>query len=90
MKKSVVLPYDRYQQLIQNKKEPPVETSVNLELAQAIEPPHTTTLKSPLSKEKLSSSVIIACLPKKAEIRRNSSWITLKNIQSLTGIRQET
>lgn len=66
MKKSVVLPYDRYQQLIQNKKEPPVETSVNLELAQAIEPPHTTTLKSPLSKEKLSSSVIIACLPKKS------------------------
>ena len=58
MKKSVVLPYERYQQLLQNKTVP----EVGAENSQSgPEPSQASVLESP----KLNTSVIIACLPKR-------------------------
>ena len=65
MKKSVVLPFDRYQQLLQN--------SVPLPVTAVAETPATTQASAqvapvsvpPTNSDTLDTDIIIACLPKR-------------------------
>ena len=60
MKKSVLLPYERYQELLKHRREP-VETTETQNDSKSI--PQTLEIVPPT--QKLNSSVIIACLPKR-------------------------
>ena len=75
MKKSVVLPYERYQELIQNSETKSLPVTSTEPIAASETSPVVTqsepgpvggiTTAAPATSERLSANVIVACLPKK-------------------------
>ena len=64
MKKSVVIPYERYQQLMQNQRGAAASALVNHQEIKKL-PPLDGAEESKSQIHKLDSSVIVACLPKR-------------------------
>ena len=64
MKKSVVIPYERYQQLMQNQRGAAASALVNHQEIKKL-PPLDGAEESKPQIHKLDSSVIVACLPKR-------------------------